>query len=52
MADRIAVMKDGQILQIGSPKELLNHPEHDYVKRLIDMPRRRASRLEELMRTL
>ena len=52
MADLIAVMKSGRILQIGSPKELLNHPEHDYVKRLIEMPRRRASRLEELMRTL
>ena len=52
MADRIAVMKNGRILQIGSPKELLNHPEHDYVKRLIEMPRRKASRLEELMRTL
>ena len=52
MADLIAVMKSGRILQIGSPKELLNHPEHDYVKKLIEMPRRRANRLEELMRTL
>ena len=52
MADRIAVMKNGQILQIGSPKELLNHPEQDYVKKLIEMPRRRANRLEELMHTL
>ena len=52
MADLIAVMKSGRILQIGSPKELLNHPEHDYVKKLIEMPRRRANRLEELMHTL
>ena len=52
MADLIAVMKSGRILQIGSPKELLNHPEQDYVKKLIEMPRRRANRLEELMHTL
>ena len=52
MADLIAVMKSGRILQIGSPKELLNHPGHDYVKKLIEMPRRRANRLEELMHTL
>ena len=49
MADRIAVMKDGEILQIGSPKELLNRPEHDYVKKLIEIPRTKANRLEELM---
>ena len=52
MADLIAVMKSGRILQIGSPKELLNHQDHDYVKKLIEMPRRRANRLEELMHTL
>ena len=49
MADQIAVMKDGEILQIGSPKELLNRPEHDYVKKLIEIPRTKANRLEELM---
>ena len=49
MADQIAVMKDGEILQIGSPKELLNRPGHDYVKKLIEIPLTKASRLEELM---
>ena len=49
MADQIAVMKDGEILQIGSPKELLNRPDHDYVKKLIEIPRSKANRLEELM---
>ena len=50
MADRIAVMKDGEILQIGTPNELLNHPDHDYVRKIVEMPKRRADRLEELMR--
>ena len=49
MADQIAVMKEGEILQIGSPKELLNRPDHDYVKKLIEIPRTKANRLEELM---
>jgi osmoprotectant transport system ATP-binding protein len=50
MADKIAVMKDGQILQIGSPKELLNNPEHDYVRKLVDTPRLRADKLDRLLR--
>ena len=52
MADQIAVMRKGQILQMGPPKELLNRPEHDYVRKLIELPRNRASRLEELMDSL
>ena len=52
MADQIAVMRKGQILQMGPPKELLNRPEHDYVRELIELPRNRASRLEELMDSL
>jgi osmoprotectant transport system ATP-binding protein len=49
MADRIAVMKDGKILQIGTPRELLNSPEHSYVSEIIEMPKRRASQLEKLI---
>lgn len=49
MADRIAVMKSGEILQIGTPYELLNHPVHDYVQEIVAMPKRRADRLEQLM---
>ena len=50
LADRIAVMRKGVVLQIGTPKELLNNPSHDYVRDIVAMPRRRAQRLEELMR--
>ncbi len=49
LADRIAVMKDGQLLQAGTPHELLTAPAHEYVQALVEMPRRRADRLEALM---
>ncbi len=31
LADRIAIMKDGRIIQIGSPEELVTAPADDYV---------------------
>ena len=49
MADRIAVMKEGDLLQVGTPRELLNEPEHSYVRDIVEMPKRRADRLEKLM---
>jgi osmoprotectant transport system ATP-binding protein len=50
MADRIAVMKQGEVLQIGTPTELLDSPAHPYVSQLVEMPRLRADRLEQLLR--
>ncbi|GIN84589.1 glycine/betaine ABC transporter ATP-binding protein [Heyndrickxia sporothermodurans] len=35
LADRIAVMKDGEIVQIGAPTELLHHPINEFVKEFI-----------------
>ena len=51
MADRIAVMKDGKILQIDTPAQLLQNPQHEYVKDLVETPKRRADSLERLMRS-
>ncbi|AYF77170.1 ABC transporter ATP-binding protein [Nocardia yunnanensis] len=34
-ADRIAVMREGQIVEIGSAAEILRDPQHEYTKRLI-----------------
>ena len=48
MADRIAVMDGGRILQTGTPHELLARPAHDFVRRLVQTPRRQAHRLAEL----
>lgn len=31
LADRIAIMKDGFVVQIGSPDEIVLHPANDYV---------------------
>ncbi len=31
MADRIAVMQGGELIQVGTASELLNHPARDYV---------------------
>ncbi len=31
LADRIAIMKDGEIIQIGTPEDLVLHPATDYV---------------------
>ncbi len=49
LADRVAVMKEGELLQIGSPSELLTKPQHEYVEKIVDMPKRRADRLEKIM---
>ncbi len=39
LADRIVVMKDGLIQQIGTPKELYNHPVNSYVASFIGEPK-------------
>ncbi len=35
LADEIAVMKDGDIVEIGAKDDILQHPEQDYTKQLI-----------------
>lgn len=35
ISDRIAVMHKGNIVELGSRNQILNHPEHDYTKHLI-----------------
>ncbi len=36
IGDRIALMKDGNIVQIGTPEEILMNPENDYVERFVE----------------
>ena len=50
LADRIAVMQDGRLLGLGTPKELMSDPQNEQVRTLMDMPRRQAERLTRLMR--
>ena len=49
ISDRVAVMKDGRIIEHGRPEEVIGNPRDDYTKRLVDAvpnpggPRRRGS---------
>lgn len=36
MGDRIVLMKDGKIEQIGTPEEILSHPASEYVSRFVE----------------
>ena len=38
LADRIVVMKDGQILQIGTPDEIYEHPKNIFVASFLGVP--------------
>lgn len=48
MADRIAVMFDGEIVQQGTPVDLLRNPATDYVSGLLETPRRQMRAIREL----
>jgi osmoprotectant transport system ATP-binding protein len=37
LADRIAVMKSGRVLQVATPRELEDSPANDYVERLLKL---------------
>lgn len=36
IGDRIALMKDGSIVQIGTPEEIMMNPANDYVERFVE----------------
>lgn len=36
IGDRIALMKDGEVVQIGTPEEILTQPANDYVERFVE----------------
>ena len=48
LGDRIAVLQDGQLVQLGTPHELLTQPSTDYVRQLMSAPRRQAAIVEQL----
>ena len=35
IGDRIAIMKDGQVIQVGTPDEILRSPANDYVRNFV-----------------
>ena len=53
LADRICVMKDGFVVQIGTPEEIVTRPANDYVRAFIaDAPLARVLRMGAVMEPL
>jgi osmoprotectant transport system ATP-binding protein len=48
LADRIAVMRAGKLVQVGTPRQLIDAPADDDIARLVDTPRRQARELAAL----
>ncbi|TVQ55592.1 MAG: ATP-binding cassette domain-containing protein [Phycisphaerales bacterium] len=48
LADRIAVMHDGEMKQVATPRDLLRSPENEYVREIMQTPKRQADQLEAL----
>ena len=51
LGDRIVVMRDGRLIQEGSPRELMRNPADAFVEQLVGTPKRQARRVEELLGT-
>jgi osmoprotectant transport system ATP-binding protein len=49
LGDRIAVMNQGRLAQIGTPQELMREPADAYVAALMDTPRRQAEVVDRLL---
>ena len=50
LADRIAIMRDGKMVQLGRPADLLLHPADDYVASFVsDVSRLQVLRLDDIM---
>ena len=50
LGDRIAIMKDGEIVQIGTAEEIVAHPADEYVSEFVkDVPRGKVVAVESIM---
>jgi osmoprotectant transport system ATP-binding protein len=49
LGDRIAVLKEGRLVQLGPPRELLTRPADATVAELMAAPRRQAETVERLL---
>jgi glycine betaine/proline transport system ATP-binding protein len=51
LGDRIAIMREGKIVQLGTPEELVGSPADDYVRNFVrDIPRSHVLTLRWIMR--
>lgn len=52
IGDRVAIMKSGRVVQIGTPEEILTEPADDYVRSFVqDVDRTRVIQASTLMRS-
>jgi glycine betaine/proline transport system ATP-binding protein len=53
LGDRIAIMRDGQFVQVGTPEEVVGQPADDYVRNFVrDVPRSHVVAVESIMAPL
>lgn len=51
IGDRIALMKDGAVVQVGTPEEILTNPANEYVQRFVeDVDRSKILSAEHVMK--
>ncbi len=51
LGDRIAIMRDGKIVQLGTPEDLVGSPADEYVENFVrDIPRSHVLTLRRIMR--
>ncbi|GAA3714416.1 quaternary amine ABC transporter ATP-binding protein [Salinicoccus jeotgali] len=51
IGDRIALMKDGEIAQVGKPEEIVTNPANDYVKSFVkDIDRSKVLKVKHVMK--
>ncbi|MEU6093915.1 glycine betaine/L-proline ABC transporter ATP-binding protein [Streptomyces sp. NPDC047079] len=51
LGDRIALMRDGRIVQLGTPEEIVGSPADDYVRAFVrDVPREQVMTVRSAMR--
>ncbi|SHG20516.1 quaternary amine ABC transporter ATP-binding protein [Ornithinibacillus halophilus] len=50
IGDRVAVMKDGHVVQVGTPEEIIDAPANDYISEFIkDIDRSKVVQAEHIM---
>ena len=50
LGDRVAIMKDGEIVQLGTPQEIVSQPSDEYVSEFVkDVPRAKVILAEAIM---
>ncbi len=50
LADHVAIMQEGKIVAMGTPKELLSKADNKYAEKLLDAPRQQSEKLAEILK--